>query len=116
MKIVIETIPHEQQRYPTCGDYWLDPDGTLQIRVSKLPSPDQEHLIAVHELVEAILVGAAGIPFSAVDRFDKLFEAERESGKHGTAEPGDDPRAPYRNAHCVATGIERLVAGCLRVD
>ena len=34
MKIVIETIPHAQQRYPTCGDWYTDDSG-LHIKVSE---------------------------------------------------------------------------------
>lgn len=116
MKLVIETIPHDQHRYETVGDYWRDPDGTIQIRVSDMGNWNYEFLVALHELVELVLVEARGIPFSAIDAFDKKFESERAAGKHGTDEPGDDPRAPYRDEHCMATGIERAICAALRID
>ena len=34
MKINIRTIPHDKQRYETCGDYWTDSEGRIKIVVS----------------------------------------------------------------------------------
>lgn len=34
MRILIETIPISEMRYPTCGDYWYDKEGVLQVRVA----------------------------------------------------------------------------------
>ena len=36
MKIEIRTIPHEQQRYPTCGDWQFEKPDELTIRVSDM--------------------------------------------------------------------------------
>ena len=36
MKITIDTIPHNQQRYPTVGDWAFDSNGNLIIAVSDL--------------------------------------------------------------------------------
>ncbi len=114
MKIVIETIPHETHRYPTCGDWWYDPDGTLQIRVSNLSDPRYEALIAVHELVEVLICKHEGIETETVDKFDKEFEAKREPDNFD--EPGDEPTAPYVKQHCIATGVERILAAELGVS
>jgi hypothetical protein len=54
MKIVIETIPHLDQRYKTCGDWFYEGED-LHIKVSDLKDWKKEATIAVHELVEAIL-------------------------------------------------------------
>ena len=52
-----------------------------------------------------------------VRTFDIEFEKERAEGKWDeNAEPGDDPRAPYKTEHCLAEIIERLVARELGVD
>lgn len=104
MKIIIETIPHEQQRYTTVGDWFYDTDGTLHIKVSALSDPKREQLIAVHELVEVLCCQHAGISQKAVDDFDKSF------GDNMEEEPGDSPDAPYVRQHCLATGIERILA------
>jgi hypothetical protein len=123
MKIIIETIPHNQQRYETCGDWWVDPDGTIQIRVSnlKVTGESGEFCVGLHEMVEVFLALKRGVTVQQVDDFDKAFEAERER-KIANAkteaekemllidEPGDDPACPIVKEHNLASGIERTVA------
>lgn len=117
MNITIKTIPHNEQRYPTCGDWWDDEQGNLEIRVSDMGNPDYEALVALHELVEVLQCRKRGITTAQVDVFDKQFEKDREAGLRGPEdEPGDDPQAPYRREHFFATNIERLVSGELDVD
>ncbi|MDQ2899458.1 MAG: hypothetical protein M3Y07_06610 [Acidobacteriota bacterium] len=115
MKINIETIPHETQRYPTVGDYWEDATQMEQVRVSEMPDWRYEALVAVHELVEMILGKHRGIAEEAISDFDIEFEKSREAGKV-LGEPGDDSRAPYRKEHFFATNVERLLAAELGVD
>jgi hypothetical protein len=114
MNITIKTIPHKKQRYPTCGDWWFDEQGNLQIRVSDVGNPNYEALVALHEMVEALLCKKRGITAAQVDTFDKAFEASRQPGNEG--EPGDDPKAPYRKEHFFATNIEALMSEELGVD
>jgi hypothetical protein len=109
-------IDHAEQRYPTCGDWIAQPDGSCHITVSRLPDPRYELLVAIHELCEATLCAHRGILQSAVDAFDKRFEAERAQGQHGDEEPGDDPAAPYYREHQIATAIEKQMAHWLDVD
>ena len=117
MKIIIETIAHNQQPYDCVGDYWIEPSGTWQIRVSDLGDWRLEVAIAVHELSELAQMVHKGITVKDVVEFDKLFEAERQAGKHtAKAEPGDDPRAQYRPQHFVATTVERILCKELDVD
>lgn len=114
--IHIHTIPHTAQRYSTVGDWFykmIDGQETLVIHVSTMASWKYEFLVALHELVEATLCEFNGIGVDQIDAFDKAFEAKRAAGN--TDEPGDDPAAPYRPYHCVATGIERIVAALLGV-
>jgi len=113
MKIIIETIPHKEQRYPTVGDWFYDPDGTLHIKVSQLSDWRREVLIAVHELVEVVLCKNDGISQDVVDQFDFQIEENRKEGD--LSEPGDDPSAPYRKQHCLATGVERVLSAELGV-
>jgi hypothetical protein len=118
MKIIIETIPHDQQRYPTVGDwYWSVHGNELHIKVSELGDWRYEVCVAIHEAVEAVLCEHAGIKQAAVDEFDQKFEKERDDGRHALAdEPGDDKDAPYRKQHGIATGVERVLAAELGVD
>jgi hypothetical protein len=115
VKIHIESIPHEQQRYPTVGDYWEDDAGVEQVRVSELADWRHEALVAVHELVEWILTKHRDISEPAISEFDVAFERDREHALV-LGEPGDDPRAPYRREHFFATNVERLLAAELDVD
>jgi hypothetical protein len=116
MKIDIQTIPHSEHRYPTVGDYWVE-EGVLRIRVSEMKSWKHELLVIIHELIEYYLTMWAGIQEPAIKAFDEQFERERDLGLHpDDAEPGDDPRAPYRREHRFAENIERMLAWVLRVD
>jgi len=112
MNICIKTIPHKEQRYETVGDYFYE-GKTLCIRVSEMSDWRYEMLVVVHELVELFIVKHQKIPFKKIDTFDILFEKTRRKGS--AAEPGDSPYAPYRFAHCVATGVERMLAAVMGV-
>lgn len=111
--INIQIIDHSEQRYPTVGDWWRGQDGSLQIRVSKMSDWRYEVLVGVHELCEYVMCLYNGVTQESVDDFDMEFEARREPGNRD--EPGDDVLAPYRLEHCIATGIERCLAGVLGV-
>jgi hypothetical protein len=117
MNIEIKVIPHSEQRYPTVGDWFYTPDGDdklLCIRVSKMSDRRYEFLVALHELVEVKLCEWGGITQEMVDAFDMEFEKNRHPDD--LSEPGDDSSAPYRVQHCIATGIERIVAALLGVS
>lgn len=114
MKIKIETIPHQQQRYPTVGDYWEE-NGSEEIRVSEMPDWRYEALVAVHEMIEMILTRHRNIDEHAISTFDIDFEQSREKGLV-MGEPGDHIHAPYRKEHFFATNLERLLAAELEVD
>jgi hypothetical protein len=109
MRITVQTIPHRQQRYNTVGDWYSDKiTGTVRIFVSELSNWRYELLVGVHEVVEAFLCMHDGVIEEAVDAFDKAFVSHSD-------EPGDDPKAPYQKQHCIATGVERILAACLGV-
>lgn len=117
LNIEIKTIKQSEHRYETLGDYWDDPNGKTNIRVTALKSQDSEFLVALHELIEQYLLKKRGISELDVQAFDIAFEKERAEGKHNEyAEPGDDPRAPYRTEHFIAEAIERITAAFIGVD
>ena len=116
MKIIIQTIPHSSQPYSTCGDWRRDETGSLIINVSQELGDRYAALVALHELVEVMLCEDRGITTKSVDEFDIEFEKRREKSLTlDTSEPGDDRSAPYENEHCIATGIERIMAAALKV-
>jgi hypothetical protein len=114
MKIVIEVIPHSEQRYPTVGDWQAVGREDWLIQVSELGNWRMEMLVAIHELIEMTLCAHEGITSAEVDQFDLAFTRTDEAliGK----EPGDDWRAPYYFQHQIATGIERQLAALMDVD
>jgi hypothetical protein len=114
-KIVIEIIPHDQHRYSTVGDYWRDADGTLQIRISDMGNPTYEMLVLLHELFELHWAETRGVPFDAIDAFDKTYEAARDPSDT-SSEPGDSKDAPYYEGHQMATALERVAATFYGVD
>lgn len=101
MNITIQSIPHEQQRYNTLGDWWWDQEN-LHIRVSDNMTEDAQFLCALHELVEVWLCKSRGISQAVVDEFDFQWKSD--------GEPGDSPNAPYRREHRFAMLVEHLMA------
>ena len=111
--IECKTIPHNQQRYDTVGDWWTDSYG-WHIRVSYLGDWRYQFLVAIHEFVEMAWCRWNGVDPSAVDTFDMQFEDNRKEGDY--SEPGDARDAPYWKGHQFATAIERMAAVMLAVD
>lgn len=107
-------IPHEEQRYPSLGDYFCDDKypNIDQYRMSDFSKVESDctkarmYAIAVmiHEIVEFELCKRAGIAEQLITDFDMAFEA---LGKPG--EPGDDIEAPYHDQHVKATQVEKAV-------
>jgi hypothetical protein len=119
LHIYIDTIPHVEQRYPTVGDYWVQPGLDTfptrhEIRVSEMQDRDYEFLVALHELVEMYLCEKRGISEESITQFDKDFESKRAKGN--VDEPGNSLAAPYHAEHIFATTIEQLVAAELGVN
>ncbi len=112
MKITIEIIPHGEHRIPdTVGD-WQWGKENLLIHVSELGDWRYNAAVAVHELVEALLCRNDGVSQAAVDAFDTAYERERPPmGNPGWDKPeaGDAESSPYRDQHCFATAVERML-------
>lgn len=104
-RVTIDVIPHRLQRYDTCGDYVYDGEGWLQIRVSATADWREAMTVAVHELVEALLVVQRDIPIQSIDAFDQAYLVSNPDD-----EPGDAPAAPYYDEHQSATVVEYLMA------
>lgn len=102
MKITIETIEHKNQRYNTIGDWQFNSDGDLNIKVSELGKDYMNFLVAIHELVEAVLCKIHGISEIEVDNFDKNFK--------GRGDPGESFLSPYFYEHQLATVIETILS------
>jgi hypothetical protein len=117
LNVCIKTIPAEVGHrcgYATAGDWWYDEEGVLQIRVTELGDRRSEAAIAMHEWAEAEHCRLANVSDAQICQFDTQFESERATGLHSaTEEPGDDPRAPYRESHWRAIHVERALCHAL---
>lgn len=102
-----KTIPHDQQRYETIGDYWTE-GGCLQVRISSMGNSDYEFLVLLHEIIEKQIARKLGISEQTIDAWDLAHEDEEE--------PGAMPECPYREAHMIAEAIERVLATKLGID
>lgn len=100
--VSIRTIPHDEQRYETCGDYQWE-DGHLAILVSDTGDWRETMTVALHEMVEALLCYQRGVTEVSISDFDQQFTGDED-------EPGEQPEAPYREEHLTATVVERLMA------
>jgi len=110
-RIDIRFIPQSEMRpeAPGIGDWFWEGE-TLHVRAVTGQGVETSFLVALHEMVEAVLCNKHGVSEAAVDAFDAQFELE----EHGEDdEPGDDPRAPYRAEHRQAMLIEMLMANFL---
>ena len=107
---LLTTLPHHCQRYDTAGDWQFGTKQNLVVTVSTLGDADCEFLVGLHELVEAWLCKQRGISQAQVDAFDMGWQPH-----DGISEPGDDPAAPYCDAHQIASAVERIMQKSLGV-
>jgi hypothetical protein len=113
MKIIVQTVQHQNQRYNTVGDWFFSKefiDTVLIIRISDLGDDKLNALIAIHELVEAILCkfNDPEITGEQVDQFDMSHPELKE--------PGEALDCPYMIPHLVASDVEKMIADRLKVD
>ena len=127
MKINFEVIPHNQMRYETCGDWWLDAEGVIQFRVSRMSNNRFSALVFIHEFVE-LMIELAKRSFGQLeareilkqlvartDHFDKEYEKGRPADDD-ESEPGCEPRCPVYQGHMAASAIEHIAAMILGVN
>ena len=113
LNINIKTIPDDEQRYDTVGDYWKK-DGVDEIKVSMMGNRQYEFLVAIHEMVEQFLCENAGITDEDITKFDVEYEEKRKNGD--ATEPGEDIYAPYHKQHMFAEKIEKMMAEECKID
>jgi hypothetical protein len=110
-RIVINFIPHNNQRYNTIGDYYESGQiGEVHINISEMKDKRYEFLVAIHELVEMCLCDVSGIKNDVIDNYDKKAEQQ------GILDPGMEAESPYHHEHVAATGVEMLLANEMNVN
>lgn len=117
MKIIIETIPLESQRYPTIGDYYYEDEKTLHIKITETGNDFHSKLVAIHELVEETLTKFKGIKEEDILKHDLWVEGEVKKGNYPVdAEPGEHPKAPYYGEHMMAERVEKMLCKYLGIN
>lgn len=104
--VQIELIDQSAHRYATVGDWTIQDDGVLIIRVTRFEDIRMSWAVAIHELLEALLCTQNGITAEQVDEFDMGQGADYD-------EPGMHPSAPYHKEHIFATALERKFVNAL---
>lgn len=103
-KIEIRIVPTAEMRpqyRDGYGDYWVDEEGTLQIRSREYENPDHAFGCIIHELIEAWRCYKKGIALESIEKWDE------EHADHD--DPGRLPGAPYQVEHLQSMAIERLM-------
>jgi hypothetical protein len=113
-KIVIETIPYDQMRYPTPGDYYWSHDGSLIIQVADLGNWRYEYLTALRQAQEVIRCRHRGIHLKEIEDWDLAFERDRVPGDFRN--PGEVDGCPYGKEYREAINSEKIAAQELGVD
>lgn len=117
MKIEIVFQEASKMRYYTIGDYYYKRDGTLRFEIVDTGNPFYNKCILIHEMAEQSLTEQLGITEKSISDFDNKFEDEREKGIHNTeAEPGFDPRSPYRHQHAIANSFEMIMCAAAGIN
>lgn len=83
----------------------------MEVRVSKMSDQRYELCLAIHEATEAIMCHYHGVTQKMVDDFDMPLVERGEDD----VDAGDLPNCPYAREHTMATAIERILAGELKV-
>lgn len=113
MNIHVRVIPRNQMRPEVDGaDWYFDQNRDLQVRICPMSDWRFEAALILHELSEALLCKHDGVSQNDVDAFDRAFDAAHADD----VEAGDDPQAPYRVQHGMATAIERIFMAHCRAD
>ena len=112
--IRIEFLEPHQMRYRTVGDYF-ETDTEIVFQIVKQNDPRKNLLIALHEYIEYTLCTDRDITEQEIMEFDLQWEKNHPTGLDDGIEPGDDPKAPYRNEHRIAENFERQLAEYLGI-
>lgn len=105
--IIIKTIPPEEQRYDTAGDYW-ETDTEIHFRISKQKIEQSEVAILLHEITEFFLTKQHGITEPEIMAYDLAWDEKLNKGETIADEPGSEPGCIYADEHNIALIIERI--------
>lgn len=109
-QIILQIIPHEEQRLKMIGDWFFDQDDNLTVRVTDLGDWRLNFIIARHELDEAMLCKYYGVTTEQVDKYDL------EHPDNGSSDYADNQSSPYYQQHNDALAAEWIMSRLLDID
>lgn len=113
--IVIKTIPVEEQRYNTAGDYW-ETETEIHFRISKQQDERSEVAILLHEVTEFFLTKQQGISEEEITAYDLDWEERFKRGDVKADEPGMENDCPYKDEHETSLMIEKIFCWAAGID
>ena len=119
-RIIIDFVESQEQRYPTCGDYFEHEDH-YHFKITKQNDPRKNLLILFHEMIEYTLCTDRDITEQEITDFDIAWNKKAEEVDDWVSagiadEPGNQPGCPYYNEHRIAENFERQLAEYLGID
>jgi hypothetical protein len=99
-RIIIESKPFAQMRYPTTGD-WYEKNNNIHVDTILTDDWRVNISIAIHNIIEKFLCDAVNIKGEDVDAYSKAHHLEDD--------PGLNPDAPHHDQHMLADKIERII-------
>lgn len=113
----IRLIEQPEHRFTTIGDWWENPDGTFEVRVTRMNNIKHTMMVLLHEISEWAICQATGVSTKLCDEFDALWEDEIDRGLHAVEEEaGFDVRCPYRAGHIFGCGVEHIMCVVLNAS
>lgn len=82
------------------GDYWVDENGTLQIRAVEFSIRMFSYYVLLHEFMEAIRCYRDGVSLESIEKWDA------DHSDHD--DPGCIKGAPYHTQHIDSMTLERI--------
>ena len=115
MNITMKVIQSSGMRPEVDGaDWFWDADGDLQVRICPMSDQRMEIALLLHETFEALLCHHDKITQKQVDEFDQKYDQDHPD--ETDCEAGDDPGAPYKVQHSLATAVERIYTAHVGLD
>jgi hypothetical protein len=111
LRILIEIIPHSEQRLGVPGDWFWEGD-TLHVKISDVEDWRYEFLYARHEMDEAVLCRNVGITTEEVDAHCLEYKDKPGNPDSFSGYPG----ASYQTQHNDALAMEWIMSRALGIS
>jgi len=105
--IKVSFVEQDAQAYETLDD-WRQVGDRLEFIITDTGNPVYNQMLLIHAMVERLLARNAGVSDETINAFDLEYK--------GNGEPGEEPDAPYRDAHLTAKAIEMTLSAQMGIS